>query len=153
MSFWACRSIENRHANPTYFADMKQCKTVIFGVPWTVGKLFSWSVCQTPLAGQHSNFIKNIVSNRPCSTAPYFDGGNPRDVQKIMCVRPFVRPSVSMFWGPFLDLKIPVSPLMVPFGRSKKGSRAWLFVHDPISRDLDRPGKWWPRHIRYFNAR
>ena len=51
-----------------------------------------------------------------------------RDVQKIMCVRPSVRssvrPFVRMFWGPFLDLKIPVSPLIVPFGRSKKRSRA-----------------------------
>ena len=55
-----------------------------------------------------------------------------RELQKIMCVRPFVRsfvrssvrPSVRMFLGPFLDRKIPVSPLIVPFGRSKKGSRA-----------------------------
>ena len=61
-----------------------------------------------------------------------------RDVQKIMCVRPFVRPSVRMFWGPFLDLKIPVSPLMVPFGRSKKGPERDFSL---ISRDLDRPGK------------
>ena len=60
-----------------FFCGHKTVKTNDFGSCYTGGKRFAWSVYQSALAWQHSNFTIIIVSNCPCSAAPYLGGGIP----------------------------------------------------------------------------